>query len=130
MIDKPDSFVVGDIGFKGDLDRLGAILAAGGLPNSLGAYAIRLAHFPASFEIAWVGNVAPELPYHVDACCYGMAYEAVAPWCVRLAAVLRQQGIAFEFAHCNSEQEELALYASMQDDQAGSDWGDPDPAAG
>lgn len=130
MSDKPDSFVIGDIRFKGCLDALGAMLAAAGLPNAVGPYALRLDDFPTSFAIGWVGNIDPEVPYQVDACGYGVPHETVALWCARLAAVLQRHGIAHEFAHCDGEQEELALYASLQGDQAGRDCGSPGPGAG
>ncbi|NHZ61537.1 hypothetical protein [Massilia genomosp. 1] len=93
MNSKPDSSACGDIFFASGLDALGTLLAASGMPNSVGAYAIRLNNFPSSFEIAWVGNLSPESPYEVDCCGYGMPHEAVALWGARLAAALQANGI-------------------------------------
>ncbi|NHZ32770.1 hypothetical protein [Massilia rubra] len=110
MTSKPYSFASGDIVFAGDLDALGALLAVSGMPNTVGAFAIRLDDFPTSFEIAWVGNLSPDAPYEVDCCGYGIPHEAVALWCARLAAILQANGIKYDFAHCNAEHEELGVY--------------------
>lgn len=107
---KPDSFVVGAIFFNGGLDELSMVLAAAGLENDTGPYALKLRDFPASFEIAWVGNLSPDEPYQVDGDGYGMAVETVALWCRKLSLRLRENGIKHDFAHCHADHEEIDTY--------------------
>ncbi|MDQ1833311.1 hypothetical protein [Massilia scottii] len=106
---KPDSYVIGEIFFTGSVDELSSRLAASGLRNSVGEWAIRLDEFPTAFEIAFVGNLSPEEPYHVHGDGYGMELEAVALWCEKLSSCLRENAIKHDFVHCTHD-EELCVY--------------------
>ncbi|MDQ1815565.1 hypothetical protein RBA41_19890 [Massilia sp. CCM 9210] len=107
----PYSYVIGEIFFTGSMDALSSLLTASGLPNSVGEWAIRLDGYPTFFEIAFVGNLSPEEPYHVDGDGYGMQLDAVALWCDKLSSCLRKNAIKHDFVHCTHENE-LCAYSA------------------
>lgn len=108
----PDSFVAGDIFHDCDLEELAAILAASGIDAQIGPWKLSLFGPPGRFHLRYVGNVDPEAPFTVDGNCYNIPLETVESWCLRLAACLDVNAIAFEYTHYSSTQQEIRTYKS------------------
>ena len=108
----PYSFVDGNIFHHCDLEELAAILAASGIDAEIGPWKLTLFGPPGRFHLRYVGNVDSEAPFTVDGNCYNIPLETVESWCLRLAACLDANAIAFEYTHFSSTQQELRTYRS------------------
>lgn len=105
-----DSFVQGAVFFAASKEDLAKVFVDSGIRVAVGQWALRLFEPPSRFEIAYVGNVAPETPFEISADGYGVPVKTVAQWCAIVASSLRASGIRFEMTHFTADHEEICEY--------------------
>lgn len=110
---KVDSFAAGDVFYAEGLEELAGVLTKAGIDAEVGPWKLTLFGLRGRVHLRYVGNVSPASPFTVDADGYGMPIAAVEDWCVRLAACLDQNAIAYDYAHFDAEQEVIREYKSV-----------------
>lgn len=113
QMSEPDSFVQGNVFYGSTKEELARILKAAGIDVVVGPWKLTLFGSVGRFHLRYVGNIAPESPFSVDASGYGIPLGTVEDWCTRLASCLEAQAIAYDYGHLDAQQDVIREYKSQ-----------------
>lgn len=105
-----DSFVQGTLVFSERMEDLAEVFIESGIHTAIGQWALRLFEPPSRFEVAYVGNITPEVPFEISVDGYGIPLETVHQWCDRVAGCLRANGISFDMTHFTTDEKVIREY--------------------
>lgn len=113
QVSESDSFVQGNVFYGATKEDLAQLLSAAGIPVVVGPWKLTLFEPYAHFHLRYVGNIAPDSPFTVDASGYGIPLGTVEDWCTQLAACLDKQAIAYDYGHFDAQQDVIREYTSQ-----------------
>ncbi len=87
-----DSFVAGGLYWFESKGALARLLSTAGFEASVGHRALRVEGLARTFELGYVGNIAPDEPFEGRGDGSGLLPESVAAGCARDQAPSRQSG--------------------------------------